>query len=665
MKKTSALVLLVCFILGTSLHASPPAGYGLFWSDEFDGTAIDTNTWNFDTGRGTPVGWGNQEWEYYAQKNGTIESGAAVLVAQKETVSGPWSSGAVPNYTSCRMTTKGKKSFKYGYIEVKLKAPQGDGLWPEFWTLGNSYSGGLVGWPECGEMDLYNQRTGNWLTNGTVGDNFFMGTCFFKGASGTSYNSKGHVYTDALSHDYHLYAVLWDSTLVEYYFDDQVYWSRTQTPSINQPSNFAAFHNPHFFLMNIAIMGNYVSGATSLKDSILPQKMYIDYVRVYQRSTVAPAAPTLASPSNGATDQPLSLSLAWNTVAGAVTYRTQVATDTGFASIVVNDSTLTTGSKAIGPLSNGTTYYWRVRAKNFIGNGAWSSVWSFTAVPVLPGVPSCLFPALGAENIALTTPLIWSAATNATSYRAQIATDVGFSSIVRDTGVSDTSLACKEFANNTHYYWRVNSTNISVSSQWSAPSEFTTIISLPSAVNLLSPVNGNIVRTDSVYLLWSTGTPQVDRYEVEYASTPPVSAAIIDSAVAGNVKLLSNLQDNSNVWWHVKAHNAAGWGAWSAEYVFAVKLVSAHVKPVELPKTFGFTISDRTGYIRYALPKAEHVFLRLYSSKGQLQSEPVNMQQDPGYYTVNIQRGAFAAGSYLLEFRAGEYHREKMIFLMK
>ena len=570
MKKISALVPLVCFVLGTSLYASPPAGYDLFWSDEFDGTAIDTNTWNFDTGRGTPVGWGNQEWEYYAQKNGTIENGAAVLVAQKETVSGPWSSGSTPNYTSCRMFTKGKKSFKYGYIEVKLKAPQGDGLWPEFWTLGNSYSGGLVGWPACGEMDLYDQRTGNWVTNGTVGDNFFIGTCHFAApGGGASYNSKGYVYTDALSHDYHLYAVLWDSSFVEYYFDNQVYWSRTQTPSINQPNNFTAFHNPQFLLMNIAIMGSYVSGVTSLKDSILPQKMYIDYVRVYQRY-VTPAAPTLASPSNGATDQPLSLSLAWNTVLGTVTYRTQVATDTGFASIVVDDSTLATGSKAVGPLSAGVTYYWRVNAKNTTRTGAWSEKWSFT-----------------------------------------------------------------------------------------------TIVAIPSIVTLKSPATGDTVKIDSVLLSWSKGTPKVDRYRVEYASDSSFTAPTIDSAVTDTARLVLGLQNNTDVWWRVKAHNAAGWGGWSAKYVFAVKIKSEHVKPVEIPKTTSFSISDRTGYIRYALPKAEHVFLRLYSSKGQLQSEPVNMQQNPGYYTVNIQRGAFAAGSYLLVFKAGDYHQEKMIFLMK
>jgi hypothetical protein len=131
------------------------------------------------------------------------------------------------------------------------------------------------------------------------------------------------------------------------------------------------------------------------------------------------------------------------------------------------------------------------------------------------------------------------------------------------------------------------------------------------------------------------------------------------------VKLARNLQNATNIWWRVKAHNAAGWGDWSAKNVFAVKLISTYAGMRAIPKTFTFAISGRTGIIRYALPKTEDVSLRLYSLNGQLQSESVNKHQEAGCYTVNMQRVIAAAGSYLVVFRAGEYYQKKMVFLMR
>jgi beta-glucanase (GH16 family) len=241
----------------TYIYAAPPAGYGLVWSDEFNsGTKPDPNIWGYETGC---TGYGNAEWQYYTEANATIEDGACVITAKRETASGPWQNCSHPNYTSARMHSKGKKFFKYGYLEVKLKAPRGNGLWPAFWTLGENID--QIGWPACGEMELYEQRTGTWSIAGTVGDNVFIGTCHFRGSSGVSYNSKQYVNNEGLYVNYHLYGILWDSAFVEYYFDDKVYWPRTQTPNINQSFNFEAFHNPHFFIGNIAIMGNYVSSA--------------------------------------------------------------------------------------------------------------------------------------------------------------------------------------------------------------------------------------------------------------------------------------------------------------------------------------------------------------------------------------------------------------------
>jgi beta-glucanase (GH16 family) len=294
MKTVVSRMLTVVAFLSAALSAKPPAGYDLVWSDEFNSTMLDTSNWNCVTGVGDPVGWSSKIWQYYTDKNITVSNGACTIEARKETTSGPWSSAG--SYTSGRMNSYNKRAFKYGYFEVRLKAPKGDGIWPSFWTLGEKLYDKNIGWPGCGEMEMYEQRPGTWkVKEGVVGDNYFIGTCHFLGPTGTSYNSKGVAYREALGDAYHTYAILWDSSFVEYYFDDSVYWDRTSTPNINQPSNFIAFHNPHFFIANIDILGNYVMAVTTLGPNTLPAQMSIDYIRVYQKKPTAVRGGTRSS----------------------------------------------------------------------------------------------------------------------------------------------------------------------------------------------------------------------------------------------------------------------------------------------------------------------------------------------------------------------------------
>jgi beta-glucanase (GH16 family) len=270
------------FFVPFALFAKPPADYKLVWSDEFNGTALDTSNWTCEIGIGDPVGMPGIG-QYYYDKNITVNNGLCTIEARKETTSGPWS--VRQNYTSGKMASSKKRAFKYGYFEVRLMAPKGDGICSAFGTLGESIRDKYVGWPACGETELYEQRPGIWKTNGTIGDNYFIGACHFQGTAGTSYNSKGVAYREALGNAYHIWAILWDSAFVEYYFDDSVYWSREKTPEINQPTNFGAFHNPHYFIANIDIGGNYVSSAgITLDPKTLPAQMSIDYIRVYQKN---------------------------------------------------------------------------------------------------------------------------------------------------------------------------------------------------------------------------------------------------------------------------------------------------------------------------------------------------------------------------------------------
>jgi predicted small secreted protein len=389
---------------------------------------------------------------------------------------------------------------------------------------------------------------------------------------------------------------------------------------------------------------------------------------VWSFTTIPPVAgaPVPLSPSNSAQNQLISLTLSWNAVTGAVTYRTQVASDTGFTSIVNDDSSLTAPSKAIGPLSTGTTYYWRVNAKNPGGTSAWSEKWCFTTIPPAPGIATLISPNDATGNVSVNPVMTWNHVSGAATYRLQIGADSLFNTIImQDSTLTDTSKTCAALNNDTKYFWRVNATNAGGTGAWSSARRFTIIVALPSVVTLKTPATGDTVKSDSVFLAWSAGTPKVDRYSVEYASDSSFTSPAVDTAVSDTVKLIRSLRNNTAVWWKVKAHNAAGWGDWSFKNVFAIKLISTYAGMRAIPKAFSFNITSRTGSIRYALPKAEHVFLRIYSMNGQLQSESVNMQQAAGYYTVNLQRSLAAAGSYLMVFRAGEYYQKKMVFLVR
>jgi beta-glucanase (GH16 family) len=289
-----------------SAHALPPAtaGYGLAWSDEFNGTSLDTvNNWSYDT-----MVMNQTEWENYTRSCVTVEDGKLVIWSKYD-----------PNvskyygYTSGRIDSHDKKIFTYGYFETSIKAPlgqvSGPGLWSAVWLLGNSIHHG-VAWPTCGEMEIYEQRPSNAVVQSnmpqpvpaTIGDNEFIACCHYAVTNVPgfpyypSYHSCQRNYSTALSDRFHTYGILWDSLHVEYYFDDTLFWgvdfpvvngTNFGTPSITLPDNFVTFHSPFYWIINVAIGGSYEGGL--IDNAIFPTKMELDYVRVYQKGIVKAA----------------------------------------------------------------------------------------------------------------------------------------------------------------------------------------------------------------------------------------------------------------------------------------------------------------------------------------------------------------------------------------
>ena len=236
-------------------------GKELVWSDEFDYTGLpDPQKWDYEKGRVR-----NREAQYYTVerlKNARVENGKLIITACREEFEGA-------NYTSASINTRGKYDFTGGRIEVKAKLPQGKGTWPAIWTLGSNIR--EAGWPACGEIDIME----------FVG---FEPDIVYANVHTNDYNHTkkngrgGKIITERPYEDFHIYAVEWYEDRLDFYFDDQKYFS---CPKKGEGIGEWPFVNPQYLLINLAIGGAW-GGQQGIDDSIFPVEYQVDYVRIYK-----------------------------------------------------------------------------------------------------------------------------------------------------------------------------------------------------------------------------------------------------------------------------------------------------------------------------------------------------------------------------------------------
>ncbi len=320
-----------------------------------------------------------------------------------------------------------------------------------------------------------------------------------------------------------------------------------------------------------------------------------------------PAAPTLATPANGATGQATSLTLSWGAVTGAASYGVQVSTVSTFASTISSLTGLAAASTAVGGLATGTTYYWRANATNGAGTSVWSSIWDFTTLSAL-GAPTLAAPANGATGQATSLTLSWGAVTGAASYGVQVSTVSTFASTISSlTGLAAASTAVGGLATGTTYYWRANATNGAGTSVWSSIWDFTTL-SAPGAPALATPANGAIGQATSLTLSWGAVTGAAS-YGVQ-VSTVSTFASTISSltGLAATSTAVGNLSYGATYYWRANAANGAGTSAWSTVWSFAtipstvvVVLSSPANGAINQPTSLTMNWGSATGALSYTL----------------------------------------------------------------
>jgi len=241
----------------------------LVWSDEFDYTGLpDSTKWSYSVGDGCPelCGWGNNELQYYMYKNLNnthVDNGILTIEVHKEDYNNK-------EYTSGKLLTKGKQDWKYGRFEIRAKLPTSKGVWSAIWMMPTDMDV-YGGWPKCGEIDIM-ENVG--YDPDTVEASAHTGSYYF------TINTQKHERLAVPDCDtkFHTYALEWNEDEYRVFVDENNYFTFE-----NEGTGFMEwpFDQQFYLILNIAYGGNW-GGQKGLDLESLPQKMEVDYVRVYQ-----------------------------------------------------------------------------------------------------------------------------------------------------------------------------------------------------------------------------------------------------------------------------------------------------------------------------------------------------------------------------------------------
>ena len=244
----------------------------LTMSDEFDTDgAPNSSIWGFDIGTGEN-GWGNQELQYYTDRpeNVKVQNGILLITANQESFEGS-------NYTSARLITKDKFEQRYGRFEARIRLPYGQGIWPAFWMLGADIDENP--WPGAGEIDImeYRGQDPSILIGSVHGPGYFGGDAISK-----EYTLEN----DRFDTGFHVFGIEWGPEYINYYVDDVLY-NQITPEDIDEETNGEGtwvFNKPFYILMNLAVGGTFVGPPN--EETVFPQTMLVDYVRVYNNNTI-------------------------------------------------------------------------------------------------------------------------------------------------------------------------------------------------------------------------------------------------------------------------------------------------------------------------------------------------------------------------------------------
>ena len=361
MKMTFSYRLLLFFLLLTLYgYSQVDVVYNdLVWSDEFNTNgAVNSTNWFHQTQLPAGGSWFNGEQQHYTNQttNSFVDTGLLNIVAIKENYT---DQGITKAYTSARLNSK--FAFKYGRVDIRAKLPINIGTWPAIWMLGknvNENGGyfdatyGTADWPSCGEIDIMEHGI---FPSQSV--NYIQSTLHTPSSYGNSINNGGTIASD-LQNNYHVYSMNWSPFQISFLLDGTVYY--TYNPAIKNADTWP-FDKEQFILLNVAMGG--IAG--NIPDNFNQAAMQIDYVRVYQNTSLDSQSPTNFTASAGAVTSTIAeLLLNANDNSGTVVYTISY----GATNITVSGLTGVQKSVIISNLLPNTNYTFTITATDLSGN---------------------------------------------------------------------------------------------------------------------------------------------------------------------------------------------------------------------------------------------------------------------------------------------------------
>lgn len=236
----------------------------IYFEDFNENGRPSAERWKYDVGN---HGWGNQEEQYYTEnrlENARVEDGKLIITARREDYEGS-------KYTSARLLSK--DSWTYGRFEINAKLPSGRGTWPAIWMLPVDWTYG--GWPESGEIDIMEHVGYN---HGVVHGSTHSLKYYWQ----VNTQKTGTINVENVDTEFHTYAMDWTPGRIEMFVDDVSYFVSTFDPEKDTEDGWKAwpFDKPFQLLLNIAVGGGW-GGKEGIDDSIFPQTMEIDWIKVY------------------------------------------------------------------------------------------------------------------------------------------------------------------------------------------------------------------------------------------------------------------------------------------------------------------------------------------------------------------------------------------------
>lgn len=333
----------------------------------------------------------------------------------------------------------------------------------------------------------------------------------------------------------------------------------------------------------------------------------------------APFKPSLSYPSNGSSSLPPSIIFSWSRPEVTNSFNLQIALDTNFTIVIVNDTGITQNFKEINNLSKTTKYYWRVAAKNNYGISEWSDIWSFTTITEVADKPILQYPQNNAIAIPKNTVLSWLPSARAQYYEIEIAFDSLFNMLYKqESGIINRYFVIDNLSNNVKYYWRVRAFNESGYSQYSDVFSFTTIPFPPLPI---LPTNGQTNVQILPRFEWSSVQNAISYNLVITTNPNDVSAVVLNRTNITNTfyDLYFNLKNNQIYYWKISATLQGGVTEWSEYFTFKTKLSTPLLTS---PQDFSTGISIKPEFQWTDVQGAQYYHIQIFEDISDL-SNPI------------------------------------------